>query len=95
MGIFGWLRDQLRDIARISDRAARSKSVEIIEIELEEMENIFGLLVLGSFVGLPSPPMNVALDLMPLMEKELILMMEKVDTATTPVSELFSTFDVG
>ncbi len=95
MGIFGWLRDQLRDIARISDRAARNKSVEIIEIELEEMENIFGLLVLGSFVGLPSPPMNVALDLMPLMEKELILMMEKVDTAATPVSELFSTFDVG
>jgi hypothetical protein len=95
MGLFRWLRDQLRDIARISDRTARSKSVEIIEIELEEMENIFGLLVLGSFVGLPSPPMNVALDLMPFMEKELILMMEKVDTATTPVSELFSTFDVG
>lgn len=95
MGLFGWLRDQLRDIVRISDQSARSKAVEIIAIELEEMENIFGLLVLGSFVGLPSPPMNVALDLMPFMEQELILMMEKVDTATTPVSELFSTFDVG
>ncbi|NOZ79510.1 MAG: hypothetical protein GXP48_10110 [Acidobacteria bacterium] len=95
MGLLVWLRDQLRDIVRISDQSARSKAVEIIAIELEEMQNIFGLLVLGSFVGLPAPPMNVALDLMPFMEQELILMMEKVDTATTPVSELFSTFDVG
>lgn len=95
MDLLRRLKDIVRGALRTSDLAARSKAVEIIEIELEEMENIFGLLVLGSFVGLPSPPMNVALDLMPFMETELILMMQKVDTASTPISELFSTFDVG
>jgi len=95
MDLLRRLKDMVRGALRTSDLAARSKAVEIIEIELEEMENIFGLLVLGSFVGLPSPPMNVALDLMPFMETELILMMQKVDTASTPISELFSTFDVG
>ncbi len=69
--------------------------MEAIENELEEMENIFGLLVLGSFVGLPSPPMQISLDLMPYMERELVLMMEKVDTASEPISRLFSTFDIG
>jgi len=59
------------------------------------MENIFGLLVLGSFVGLPSPPMHITLDLMPVMEKELIHMLEKVDTASSPLSDLASIFEVG
>ena len=58
-------------------------------------KNIFGVLVLGSFVGMPSPPMQISLDLMPYMEKELILMMEKVDTANEPISQLFSVFDIG
>jgi len=65
------------------------------ESELEEMENVFGLLVLGSFVGIPSPPMQISLDLMPYMEKELLLMMDKVDTASQPLSQLFSVFDIG
>lgn len=73
---------------------SRSKAVETIESELEEMENIFGVLVLGSFVGMPSPPMQISLDLMPHMEKELLLMMEKVDTANEPISQLFSVFDI-
>jgi hypothetical protein len=34
--------------------------------------------------------MQISLDLMPHMEKDLILMMEKVDTAHQPISQLFS-----
>ncbi|MFH1932157.1 MAG: hypothetical protein ABIN18_11290 [Pseudomonadota bacterium] len=74
---------------------ARGKAVETIEYELEELVNIFGVLVLGSFIGMPSPPMQISLDLMPFMEKELILMMEKVDTANEPISQLFSVLDIG
>jgi hypothetical protein len=69
--------------------------VETIEFEAEELDHIFGILVLGSFVGLPSPPMQISLDLMPLMEKELLLMMQKVDTAHEPISDLFSVLGVG
>ncbi len=78
-----------------ADEVARGKAVGSIEAELEELEHVFGLLVLGSFVGIPSPPMQISLDLMPWMEKELILMLEKVDTANEPLSQLFSVFDIG
>jgi hypothetical protein len=80
---------------KIADEVVRGKAVETVEVELEELENIFGVLVLGSFIGLPSPPMQISLDLMPLMEKELLLMMEKVDTASEPIAQLFSTLDMG
>jgi len=79
----------------IADEVARGKTVNTIEVEVEELENIFGMLVLGSFIGFPSPPMQISLDLMPLMEKELILMLEKVDTAHEPIAQLFSVLDVG
>lgn len=79
----------------IADELARGKAVNTIEVEVEELENIFGLLVLGSFIGFPSPPMQISLDLMPLMEKELILMLEKVDTAHEPLAHLFSVLDIG
>ena len=89
------IRDRIISIWKIFDEVARSKAVETIEYELEELENIFGVLVLGSFIGMPSPPMQISLDLMPFMEKELILMMEKVDTANEPIAQLFSILDIG
>lgn len=89
------IRDWIVDTWKIADGVARGKAVETIEFEAEELDHIFGILVLGSFVGLPSPPMQISLDLMPLMEKELMLMMAKVDTAHEPISDLFSVLDVG
>ena len=74
--------------------AAQATAVETIETELGEMENIFGLLVLGSFIGFPSPPMQITLDLLPEMEQHFMLMLNKVDTAQSPISDLLSTFDV-
>jgi len=81
-------------IWQVADGVARGKAVEITEYEAEELYHIFGIIVLGSFVGLPSPPMQISLDLMPFMEKELILMMEKVDTAHEPISDLFSVLSI-
>jgi hypothetical protein len=89
------IKDWIVDTWNIADGVARGKAVETIEFEAEELDHIFGILVLGSFVGLPSPPMQISLDLMPLMEKELMLMMQKVDTAHEPISDLFSVLDVG
>ena len=72
----------------------RSHAVEGVEWEYQELEHIFSLLVLGAFVGLPSPPMQIALDLLPLMEKNLIFMIGKTDTASGPLSELTSVLNV-
>lgn len=89
------MADRLISLKGICSDVFRAKAVSTIEVELEEMEHIFGLLVLGSFVGMPSPPAHLTLELMPMMEKELLLMMEKVDTAHDPLAQLFSTLDVG
>ena len=80
---------------QIADEVARSKAIEGAEAELEELEYIFALLVQGSFVGMPSPPVQISLDLLPLMEKELALMIEHINTSNEPLSKLFSTFDIG
>ena len=78
----------------IYDAVSRGKAVDSLEYELGEMENIFGLLILGAFVGLPSPPMQITLDLLPEMEKHFLIMLNKVDTAENPLSDLLSAFDV-
>ena len=88
------IKDKIVDTWKIVDGVARGKALETIEYEAEELDHIFGILVLASFVGLPSPPMQISLDLMPLMEQELMLMMEKVDTAHEPISDLFSVLDI-
>jgi hypothetical protein len=85
----------LKKIWRVYDRSARSQLTEAAEYELIELEHIFGLLTMGSFVGLPSPPLGITLDLMPVMEQHLILMSDKVDTASAPLSDLASIFEVG
>ncbi len=90
-----FLRKKLLSFALTTSEVFRGRAVKTIEIELEELEHIFGLLVLGSFVGMPSPPVHISLNLMPVMERELLLMMEKVDTAHEPLSELFSALEIG
>ncbi len=77
-----------------ADQVAREKAVGVIEAELGELENIFGILVQGAFIGILSPPMQISLDLLPLMEKQVMIMIEKIDTANEPLSHLFSVFDI-
>ena len=89
------IKDKLLEAWKVADGVARGKAIETIEFEAEELDHIFGILVLASFVGLPSPPMQISLDLMPLMEQELVLMTEEVDSAHEPISDLFSVFDIG
>jgi len=85
----------VREFLEAGDRVARAGAVGAIEAELAELEQVFALLVLGSLVGLPSPPTGISLELMPVMEEELLRLVENVDTARTPISRLFSTFDIG
>ena len=53
------------------------------------MEYIFAVLCQGAFIGIPAPPARISLDLLPDMEKDLILLMERVETANEPLSRLF------
>jgi len=92
--IFRLLRKRFVNTYRVYEEAAKDKATETLEIEINEMENIFSLLVLGSFVGLPAPPMQITLDLLPDMESQFQIMLNKVEMANSPISDLLSTFDV-
>ncbi len=58
------------------------------------VNHIFGILVLGAFIGIPAPPIHITMDLLPLMERELNLMLEKVSTAHDPLGDLFSVLEI-
>ena len=89
-----WLKDKVVGFWKIADEVARYKAVDTIEYELEEMHNIFGILVLGAFIGIPSPPIHITMELLPDMEKEFKLILEKVQIAHDPLGELFSVLGI-
>ncbi|MBI9082815.1 MAG: hypothetical protein JEZ11_04410 [Desulfobacterales bacterium] len=85
---------KIRRFWQVADAVGRGRAVDVLEHETEELENIFALMVLGSFVGLPSPPIQITMDLMPHMERDLHLMLEKVSTAHDPLGDLFSVLSI-
>ena len=91
---FNWLKQKFSETFKLTDQGMRTRAVDIIEYEVEELDNIFGILVLGAFVGIPSPPIFVSTQLLPLMERELGVMLMKVSTAHDPLGELFSVLGI-
>ena len=70
------------------------RAVDTIEYEIGELENIFGILVLGVFIGIPAPPIHITMELSPLMNRELEIMLDKVSTAHDPLGDLFSVLEI-
>ncbi len=88
------LPETIRAFFRAVDEVYRGRATDLLEWEAEELENIFALLVLGVFVGIPSPPIHITLELWPEMEREFTIMLEKVSTAHDPLGELFSVLNI-
>lgn len=76
-------------------RSFRARSTEILEFELKERENVFGLLTLGGFAGLPSPPAGIGLRLAPHMARELHVMLRRAGSLDDVGGELFGLIDIG
>jgi hypothetical protein len=94
MDIFRLIKEKFIAAWKISDEVMRGKAVNTIEYEVEELDNIFGILVLGAFIGIPSPPIHITMELLPHMEKEFKIMLAKVQTAHDPLGELFSVLGI-
>jgi hypothetical protein len=94
MPFLNTLKDKIVSAFNVADEVMRSKAVETIKYEVEELDNIFAILVLGAFIGIPSPPIHVTMELLPEMEKELEIMLAKVSTAHDPLGDLFSVLDI-
>jgi hypothetical protein len=83
-----------RKIAAVAVQMNREKAVGVLEFELKELENIFTLLILGGFVGLPSPPAPIAMELLPVMERELQVMLARSDFAQDPLCGLMGILEI-
>ena len=94
VSILDSIKRKIITVFKTADAVMRGRAVETIEYELEELDNIFGILVLGTFIGIPSPPIHITMELFPLMGRELTLMLEKVSTAHDPLGDLFSVLDI-
>ncbi len=88
------LLDALRGAASTFDEMQREKAVELLQWEHDELRHVFALLVLGNAVGLPAPPVELGLGLLPDMEDDLRLLVQRLDTAHSPLSRLVSSLRV-
>ena len=88
------LKNRLQSLWQSADAVMRGKAVEAIEYEIDELINIFGILVLGTFIGIPAPPVHVSMELLPLMSEELDVMLDRIMTAHDPLGDLFSVFSI-
>ena len=72
----------------------KAKSSEYIEVELRELENVFALVILGSFIGLPSPPTTISLKLLPHIAKELVTMSRISERLDDMLGEMAGIFEI-
>lgn len=88
-------RQLVKSVSNMLIQINRGRATELLEFEVRELENIFSLLVLGGFAGLPSPPSPVAVELLPFLEKELIVLVARTDLAQDPIGVLAGMMEVG
>ncbi len=88
------LLEHLKTATATLDEIQRSRATDMLKWEYDELRHVFALLVLGNATGLPSPPVELSLGLLPAMEDDIILMLIRLDTAHSPLSKLFSTLPV-
>lgn len=84
----------IRDMLAGIDASHREQAASLTEVECRELENIFALLLLGSFVGLPAPPSFLAIELLPFMERELDILHCRAQDSGDMLAELCGTLGI-
>lgn len=72
----------------------RSRASELTRYQVKELENIFVLLLLGSFTGIPSPPAFVAIELFPLLKRELKVLLSRARDSSDALAEIAALLDI-
>ena len=71
----------------------REKAVSLTVFEARELENMFVLLLLGSFTGIPAPPSFLAVELLPHLEHELKVLNRRAQDSTDALAEIMGAID--
>ncbi|MBO8173651.1 MAG: hypothetical protein H0Z18_00180 [Thermococcus sp.] len=74
--------------------AFKTHSTEYLEFEERELENVFALLLMGAFVGIPSPPTTLVMRLMPHMVREIYIMQQRVVDMDDIFGEIAALFEI-
>ncbi len=85
---------QCRDLLAGMETAHREQAVSLTCLEVQELENIFALLLLGSFVGLPAPPTFLSVELLPFMDRELRVLHQRAEDAHDMLAEMMGSLGV-
>ena len=72
----------------------KDQSTGYIEFEVRELENVFALLIMGSFIGIPSPPTTLVIRLMPHMVREMYVMQTRAANMDDIFGEIAGMFDI-
>jgi hypothetical protein len=72
----------------------QGEATEYIEAEEKELEHVFALLLLGSFVGFPAPPTGLVLRLLPHLGSELIIMEKRAVNDDDLYGQMAGLFDI-
>jgi len=81
-------------IARDFGQSQREGLAALTCVELRELENIFTLLLLGSFAGFAAPPTFLSIELLPYMERELRVMNLRAEESSDMLAELAGTLGI-
>jgi len=76
------------------DATHREQAAALTEFECRELENIFALLLLGSFVGLPAPPSFLSVELLPYMQREMDILHCRAQDSGDMLAELCGTLGI-
>ena len=72
----------------------KARSTEFIEFEERELENIFAVLLMGSFIGIPSPPTTLLMRIMPHMVREIYVMQRRAVDMDDMIGEMAGLMDI-
>lgn len=90
----GRLFGALRGFFSTMGQTHREKVVALTAFEARELENLFVLLLMGAFTGLPAPPSFLSVELLPFLQHELGVLNRRAENASDALAELAGTLDL-
>ncbi|RLE56067.1 MAG: hypothetical protein DRJ40_06575 [Thermoprotei archaeon] len=69
---------------------AEAGALDAVELECSEYEHVFLLLLFGSLIGIPSPPLTLTLRLLPHIVDELRVLEQRSRRASDMIADLVS-----
>jgi len=85
---------KLKDFLKGFGETFKHQSTEYIEFEERELENVFAIILMGSFIGIPSPPTTLVIRLLPHMTRELYIIQRRAVEMDDILGELAGLFDI-